>query len=390
MSELAAIFDCRQDFDADGDFEAFLKQVPARWVVYLFADRDDNPVQLLCVKNLRASLKRRLGGQEALEPTRRVNYRDVVRRVYWHRVDSALEADWIYLEAARRVFPKNYQAMIGFRPAWFVHINPDAPFPRYLKTTDFGKKNGTFFGPLEDKSSATRLIELLEDTFDLCRYYNILTQAPQGKACAYKEMGKCPAPCDGSIPMTQYRLMIAQSLQTLLSPQDFIDDQTRQMRQAASELRFEAAGRIKAKTDAIGQLGKGSFRHARKLADFAFLALRPGPRAGTAKAFLATPGRIEELVGLIAEPATPDELLHLARSMADQHRDACVDEIGAQRIGLVSHHLFSPRQTPGSFLPLSGADAQAVVRAYRELQKQPEPETEPEAEGIVKELHAQG
>src|SRR5207245_407593 len=101
-------------------------------------------------------------------PSRRINYREIVRRIYWRRVDSAFEADIAYLEAARVIFPQTYQAMIGFRPAWFIHVNPEAPFPRYTKTTDLGIRNGTYFGPLEDKNSAGTLIEQLEDWFDLC------------------------------------------------------------------------------------------------------------------------------------------------------------------------------------------------------------------------------
>src|SRR5215213_254433 len=119
MSELATeqalnldLFDGHADFDPAGDFESFLKAVPAKWVVYLLADADDRPVQLLCVKNLRYSLKRRLGTDEDLGPSKRVNYRDLVRRVHWRRVDSAFEADCVYFEAARLVFPGTYRGMV--------------------------------------------------------------------------------------------------------------------------------------------------------------------------------------------------------------------------------------------------------------------------------------
>src|SRR5262245_934921 len=103
------------------------------------SDQHDRPVQLLCVKNLRYSLKRRLGIEGELEnasPSRRVNYREIVRNVSWRRVDSAFEADVVYLETARQFFPQTYQGMTGFRPAWFLHVNPEAEFPRYTKTTD--------------------------------------------------------------------------------------------------------------------------------------------------------------------------------------------------------------------------------------------------------------
>src|SRR5207244_13517095 len=140
-------------------------------------------------------------------PTLTSTYREVVRKIYWKRVDSGFEADWVYYEAARQLFPDSYRGMVGFRPACFIHVNPETNFPRYTKTIDLAKR-GELLGPIEDKHAAGTLIELVEDAFDLCRYYNILVQAPHGRACAYKEMGKCPAPCDGSIDMDQYRLMI--------------------------------------------------------------------------------------------------------------------------------------------------------------------------------------
>src|SRR5688572_1349243 len=102
MDDFQTIFTDHADFDPAGDFEAFAKSVPARWAVYLLADVDDRPVQLLCVKNLRYSVKRRLGpGEPDAAPSKRVDYRDLVRRVHWRRVDSAFEADWVYYEVAR-------------------------------------------------------------------------------------------------------------------------------------------------------------------------------------------------------------------------------------------------------------------------------------------------
>src|SRR5438552_146335 len=81
------MFDRSVDYDPERPLEDVLKTTPAKWVVYLFTDAEDQPVQLLCVKNLRASLKRRLGGDELIGPTRKVNYRELVRHVYWRRVD---------------------------------------------------------------------------------------------------------------------------------------------------------------------------------------------------------------------------------------------------------------------------------------------------------------
>jgi excinuclease ABC subunit C len=387
MPNAADIFTNSVAFDPHAPIDEFLRSAPARWVVYLLADVDDRPIQLLCVKNLRYSLKRRLGGGEDAAPSKRINYRQVVRRIHWRRVDSAFEADCVYLQAARALFPNTYQAMMGLRPAWFIHVDPQAPFPRYVKTTDLTRTNGTYIGPLEDKNDAQKLIEQVEDWFDLCRYYHILLESPRGRACAYKEMGKCPAPCDGSISIEQYRRLVEWSLATLVDPAEMLRAQKTRMEAAAKELRFETAAKIKSYIDSLSQLGKGPYRHVRRLADLKFLSLQKGPRPGTAKVFLITPGRIEEIAALIGAPVRPSEILGLAFALARERSSDPVDAIGAERIGIVAHHLFLAKSTRGVFHFLDRIDEKDLDRAYRGLLKQ-EPAQATEGEGVVKELQA--
>lgn len=378
------------EFSPDEDFEQFLRRIPAKSAVYLMADAADQPIQLLYVRNLRNSLKRRLGGNETPSPTRQVNYRDLVRRIRWRRVDSAFEADWIYYEAARELFPKSYKGMVGFRPAWFIHVDPDAIFPRFTKCIDLTARGGMFLGPVEDKHTAARLIELLEDAFDLCRFHNILLEAPRGKPCAYKEMGKCPAPCDGSITMGQYRLMIEWSLRVLMQPAPFIEEHTLRMQQAAGELRFESAAKIKAFIGRLLELGKGAFRHVRPLSGFRYVCLQRGAGEKTAKVFLITPGQIEEVFGLIAEPA---HLLEwLAEVTADFEKlntgdELPLSEFGTDRIGVVTRHLFMAKHTAGVFLRSDGMDNRKLLKAFCDVQKQKVKEVG-EEEGLVKELQA--
>lgn len=388
MPEISALLDQHATFDPAGDFEAFLRAVPARWVVYLLSDADDRPVQLLCVKNLRASLKRRLGGNEQVGPSRRVNYRDLVRHIHFHRVDSAFEADWLYFEAARELFPQSYQGMIGFRPAWFVHVNPESPFPRYIKATDLSRP-GLYIGPVEDKHVAARLIQLVEDLFDLCRYYNLLTESPNAKACAYKEMGKCPAPCDGSISMEQYRNVIDWSAKTLVDPADFVRMHTRRMQSAAAALQFETAARIKSYVDQLSQLAKGPYRFARLLKDFQFLSFQHGPRTGTVKVFCVSRGRVGMAACMIDEPRWPAELLGTVLKAAERGNEAgdMVDPIAVERIGIVAHHLFSAKPGHGVFVRFDELSEKAILRAYRELLKRPA-EEDAEAEGVIKELQS--
>ncbi len=159
------------------------------------------------------------------------------------------------------------------------------------------------------------------------------------------------------------------------------------MQNAAAGLQFEEAGKIKNRLDQLSPLGKGAFRHAGQLQEFVFVALQRGPRDQTAKVFLITPGRIEELAGLVQEPLRASELLEHALFAAARGRDAPLDTAGVERIGLVSHHLFLPKQSQGVFIKLEELDAKSLLKGWRQLQNQKAPE-ESDGEGVVKELQA--
>jgi hypothetical protein len=240
---------------------------------------------------------------------------------------------------------------------------------------------------LEDKQSATKLLQLVEDCFDLCRYHNILVDAPCGKPCAYKEMGKCPAPCDGSIAMEQYRHLIDWSAKVMVDPADYVRQHERRMQQAALERKFETAGRIKQYIDQLSQFARGPFRHARRLSDFAYISLQRGPRDATAKLYLITPRSIVEVVGLASEPLGTGDILRRVLELLEHQMNHPVDTIGTERLGIVTHHLFATKKTQGVFLPIDSVDEKSILKGFRDVQKQ-KPVEVPDDEGIVKELIA--
>lgn len=385
MSDPQSIFTHQIDFDPAGDFEAFLKSVPARWVVYLMSDGDGQPIQLLCVRNLRASLKRRLGGEETVGPTRKINYRELVRRISWRAVDSVFEADWQYYEHARQLFPDTYGGMSGFRKTWWIHVDPQATHPRYTKTNDPTAGIGRYFGPIEDKHGAGKLVEHIEALFDLCRDYRLLTQAPHGGPCAWKQMGKCVGPCDGTISLEVYRQLIAYSADVLADPHGAIERETQRMHAAAAALAFESAGAIKQYIDQLSRLTKASARRMRPLEQFKYLSVQPGPQPGKAKLFLILPGRIEEVAGLIDAPGLVSDILRqvLARAAEPMGR---LDHAAAERMSIVANHLFSPRHG-GVFLPLDELTDRTLAKAWRDLQKQ-KLAPESDDEGITRELQS--
>lgn len=377
----------------ESDLESVLRQLPARWGVYLMQDQDHRPVQLLAVRNLRASVKRRLSSSSPeTGPGRRIDYRSVVHYLQYRRVDSSLECDLIYLQAAREAFADSYRQLLRLRPVWFMHIDPESDFPRWVYREDPCVESGLILGPVPEKASAQRWVEMIEDAFDLCRYHHILVQAPHASACPYKDMSRCPAPCDGSVSMQQYRALVAWSVRTVIHPETEISLQTVRMQQAASELKFETAGRIHQFIQQLHDLRSGEFRQLRPLSDFRYLALQPGPKKNDAKLFVLTPSGAEGLICLQNEPKDllqQSETLQCLTRPLDQ--SASLRAFDPQRMSIIVKHLFT-RKSEGLFLHGDDLTDHELIRAYRQLVKKQRPlseesqsGTEPAEEGVVNE-----
>ncbi len=352
-------------------------RLPNRWAVLTLSDADDRPVQLVCWKNPRQTLANRLKPSPEEKLTRRVNWQDLVRTARWRRVDSAFEADWVYLETARKVYSEKFTELVPWAETFFVHVDPDDEFPRYLRTSNPSGNPAHLIGPLPDRQSAARLIEIVEDSFDLCRYHNILVQSPSGKACAYKDMGKCPAPCDGNIAMEQYRRMIDISLAGLADPTKLIAEHTVRMEQSAAGLRFETATKIKALLNQLSRLNQGPLRYARPLSQFQFVAIQPGPRRSQFKIFLILPSRVEAVSCLRSEPAEADfdELIAVIQTRKTELPPA---PARPDLLGLAARHLFSTK-SGGIFIPFASLNRDYLQAAIRTLAKSP-PEPEPAAD----------
>ena len=384
---MLALLDHTISYDPALPAGELLARVPAGWCVYLLADEAGRAVQLLCVRNLRASLKRRLGEpapNEGAPAGRRIDYRALVRRISWSRVDSAFEQDVLYLEAARALFPATYAGVLGFRPASFIHVDPTATHPRFARVDDLTRRGdgSRHFGPLPERNAAAKLAHHIEELFDLCRDPAALVASPAGP-CQWRQMGKCVGPCDGNVSLDAYRALVAHAADVLGDVGRAVENQTLRMRQAAAATEFEAAGRIKSYVESLAKLREGANRHVRPLERFRFLAVMPGPRTKSAKLFAITPGRIDPLACLLALPdrRATEELARVALQALEGPHPGHLDAAGFERISLVSHHLFPTRKTPGIFLPADELTERSFASALREVSKGgPVPETDDEGE----------
>jgi SAM-dependent methyltransferase len=321
---------------------------------------------------LRRLVRARLADADDAGPSRRIDYRAVTRTVLATTVGSAFEADWAYLQLARTRLPATYRTLLDRWCGWFIHCDAAADFPRFVKTHT-PASDGVALGPFADKHAAQRAIERLQDAFDLCRYHHILVEAPNAAACAYKEMGKCPAPCDGTISMDRYRAMIEDAIRFGAGDDD-VDREalTSRMQAASAELDFERARRLKGHLDAADAWSRPDLRFVDRLDRFRYLAVLPSERPDRARLILILGGWIEPWLDVPLEPS-PAEAREI-RGHVDERlnrSEVVLTTAAMQNVGLVCWHLFKPKraQGPGTLLRLRGelgSDTfSAALRALR-------------------------
>ena len=345
--------------DESRKLDAVLASVPAKPAVYAMLDHTRKPILLASTANLRLGLLRRCALPEESH-VRRTDYRQITRWVDYRRVSSTFASNLWYLRAARLLYPDRYRKMLGWKMAWGVAVDTQAEFPQLLAMPAVRDPTGQWLGPFPDSNSARLAIHVLEDTFDLCRYYEVLRETPHGKPCAYKQMGKCPAPCDGTTTMTEYRQSVRRAVEFLAGReahsgtdeiaaavvrQTWWEAQQLQMRSAAAKLDFLAAARIKSRINSAARLSGEKFAHVHRLARLKFLILQPGGTASWIEPFFFQGGKI------VAGQPVQKKQIHDALANWCQQINAplpAADDSSddpADLVSLLCYHLFRSRDS---------------------------------------------
>ena len=326
--------------------------LPAGGGVCALTDQQGRLVQTLGAQDLRRVLARRLQTPGESPGRRQVDLRAIARHLWWQPTHSVFETSLTYLRVARRLAPDRYRKELSFGPVWFARVNPEDRFPRW-SSDKFALTPPTIdVGPFRDRGGCRGFIELLEDLFDLCRYHEVLRQAPGGVACAYKEMGRCPAPCDGSVSMEHYRGQIAASVEFARGRTDTRLSQLEgDMTGAAGRREFERAGRIREQIARARKTLATDKRLCLTPDEFRYLVIQRGCGTTRIKPFFVDGEQVRA-----GEAVSLKKIEHAAEQWTDKTRQRDAGTVdadpiwGSECIWLVSHFLVKGDRAPGLFV----------------------------------------
>lgn len=343
----------------DGSLD--VRALPTHGGVYLIVDRGRRPVLLAHGENLRRVVVNRLAAPAPDQKSKRTNLAEVAGGVYWRGTFSRFETALAHWRIVRLHDPRGYRKSVGFGPVWFLRVRPEERLPRFTAVRETADDGARYAGPFQTRRSADAWIQMLEDVFDLCRYYDILEQVPNGQPCAYFEMGKCPAPCDGSISMSQYAGMIASAWAfTVGDREPGLSRLSALMQSAADQLKFEKAASLRQSMErAETLLKRPDNKHIGDLSSCRWLIIqRGGPPRRTTEHTLIKP--------FVVHGGTIVEGRPVSLELVDSVAPLWIDEYGgrpvpaantrdeqiarSELLWLVGKFLFQEDRAPGLFL----------------------------------------
>ena len=349
--DLESLFDHHLELPAPGTpLES--RMLPPGGGVCALADERGRLILLLAAQNLRRTLGLRLNPPDDGPRRPRADLRALARRLCWIPTFSVFENSLTYLRVARRLNPDRYRKDLAFGPVWFARLDPRQPFPRWVADRFAFLPPLIDVGPFVHRAACRRFIELLEDLFDLCRYHDVLKQAPHAQACAYKDMGRCPAPCDGTVSADRYRDAVLASIEFARGKSDTrLSHLQRAMADAARRLDFENAARFRERLARATRLLADDGRLLPTPDKFRYLVVQRAGGTSRVKPFYVNQGnvRVGQPVKLKdIEQATPAWTDNMWRPPDDTDPPdaACRSEC----LWAVSHHLIKKDKASGLFL----------------------------------------
>jgi hypothetical protein len=349
---------------------AALRSAPSTHAVVALVDAQGNCVLCAATGDARAFCEKRREQIEAGSST---------VSVYALACGSMFEAELTQIRFTRTVMPKVYRQTIAAWQPWLLSLDLARGTWKACALSDAvasgdGDDGGVLVGPMPDKSAPVILGELLDDVFDLCRYPSELGKAPSGRACAYQEMGRCPAPCDGSELWPEFLARFAAAAGALTSVGQLIEVIEHRMREAGARCDFERGAHLKELAANLrGRKGQ-RFMHISHLNNFTRVAVVPTTKGSGSQVYLCRADGLTELGHLprLPDPASCTEIAERVSELRALTKSFTPSPDARGDLAFISHRLFMARK-PEVFLTLDEGSNPDILRRAASRTPNPEP-----------------
>lgn len=214
-------------------------KAPSSSGVYLWRNSEGTVIYVGKAKNLKNRLTSYFSGQKEIK-TRLL----IAHAVSIEYITTLNEYEALLLEnnLIKKYSPR-YNINLKDGKSYPVLRITKEDFPKVFRTRRILQDGSTYFGPYPDVAALDTFIETIFKLYPVrhCRSFKKRTSP-----CLYYHMNQCKAPCCNKISKEEYNEYIDEIVQLLEGKNNKnIEVLQQQMKQAASELNFEKAGRLR-------------------------------------------------------------------------------------------------------------------------------------------------
>ncbi|HSU35020.1 MAG TPA: DEDD exonuclease domain-containing protein [Propionibacteriaceae bacterium] len=240
--------------------------LPARPGVYLFVAEHDQQRHVLYVgksKNIKARVRTYFTAAE-----KRPRIDEMVRLATGVEAVpclTQLQADVTELRLIAHHAPRyNRRSKFPERTQW-IKITEEA-YPRLSVVRAVRDDGATYFGPFARRQAAEDVVLAIYDGFPIRQCTPRLSATTPTNACALAGMGRCSAPCDGTISRDAYREIVERVRHALaVDARPAVVGIQARLRRLVEQQRFEEATTIRRRIQTLTRAG-ARFHRVRSLA----------------------------------------------------------------------------------------------------------------------------
>lgn len=266
-----------------------LKKVPLQPGVYLYKDQNGQVIYVGKAKALRNRMRSYFQSTDNLHPKVRA------------MMDRVADFDFIVTNTEVEALILENNLIKAYQPRYNIDLRDDKtypylkistgdPFPRMYITREKKDKVSRYFGPYTDVGSLKETLRLLTTLFPLRTCKTLRTgQRP----CLNRDLQKCLAPCTGEVSPEDYQAVVNQVIDFLEgNSQGILQAKEAEMKEAAANLDFEKAARLRDQIYAIKKIGETQKVHLESPWNLDLVGLVMGEKESLALVFKIRSGKI--------------------------------------------------------------------------------------------------
>ncbi|MBW8752522.1 MAG: DEDD exonuclease domain-containing protein, partial [Propionibacteriales bacterium] len=208
--------------------------------VYLFRDDSSRVLYIGTSRDLRSRVRSYFTASETR--SRMGEMVGLATRVDGIECATPLEAEVRELRLIAQHKPRyNRRSRHPEKVHWLKLTNE--AWPRLSLVRQVLDDDADYLGPFSSRKRAEKSLAALHEAFPVRQCSGRLPLAPSRSACVLAEMDRCLSPCDGSVDLDTYALMVADLRDNLLRRADeVVEALSTRMAVLAAEQRYEDAG----------------------------------------------------------------------------------------------------------------------------------------------------